>query len=48
MVLQPRTPLALALAQVTALLPRDLERVSQDEALAPLVQLAARRVATGR
>jgi len=47
-VLQPRTPLALALAQVTALLPRDLERVSQDEGLAPLVQLAARRVATGR
>jgi hypothetical protein len=47
-VLQPRSPLALALAQVTALLPRDLERVAADEALAPLVQLAARRVATGR
>jgi hypothetical protein len=48
LVLQPRTPLALALGQVTALLPRDLERVAQDETLAPLVQLAARRVATGR
>ena len=47
-VLQPRSPLAVALAQVTALLPRDLERVAADEALAPLVQLAARRVATGR
>ena len=47
-VLQPRSPLAVALAQVTALLPRDLERVAADEGLAPLVQLAARRVATGR
>jgi hypothetical protein len=47
-VLQPRTPLAVALSQVTSLLPRDLERVAADEALAPLVQLAARRVATGR
>lgn len=47
-VLQPRSPLAVALAQVTALLPRDLDRVAADEGLAPLVQLAARRVATGR
>lgn len=47
-VVQPRSPLAVALAQLTALLPRDLERVAADEALAPLVQLAARRVATGR
>jgi hypothetical protein len=47
-VLQPRSPLAVALAQVTALLPRDLERVAADEGLPPLVQLAARRVATGR
>ena len=47
-VLQPRSPLAVALAQVTALLPRDLERVAADEGLLPLVQLAARRVATGR
>jgi hypothetical protein len=48
LVLQPRTPLALALAQVTALLPRDLERVAGDESLAPLVQMAARRVVAGR
>jgi hypothetical protein len=47
-VLQPRSPLAVALAQVTALLPRDLERVAADDGLLPLVQLAARRVATGR
>ena len=47
-VLQPRSPLAVALAQVTALLPGDLERVAADEGLAPLVQLTARRVATGR
>ena len=47
-VLQPRSPLAVALAQVTALLPRDLERVAADEGLAPLVQMAARRVATGK
>ena len=48
MVLQPRTPLALALTHLTALLPRDLERVAGDEALPPLVQMAARRVAAGR
>ena len=47
-VLQPRTPLAVALAQMTALLPGDLARVAGDETLLPLVQLAARRVATGR
>lgn len=47
-VLQPRSPLAVALGQVTALLPRDLERVAADEGLPPLVQLAARRVATGQ
>jgi hypothetical protein len=47
-VLQTRSPLAVALAQVTSLLPADLLRVAADETLAPLVQLAARRVATGR
>jgi hypothetical protein len=47
-VLQPRSPLGVALAQVTSLLPADLARVAADEGLAPLVQLAARRVATGR
>ena len=47
-VLQPRTPLAIALGQMASLLPADLARVAEDEALLPLVQLAARRVATGR
>lgn len=47
-VLQARSPLAVALAQMTSLLPADLQRVAADETLAPLVQLAARRVATGR
>jgi hypothetical protein len=47
-VLQPRSPLAVALAQVTALLPRDLERVAEDDSLLPLVQMAARRAANGR
>ena len=45
LVLQPRTPLALALGQLSALLPRDLERVAQTPGLAPLVQAAALRVA---
>jgi hypothetical protein len=47
-VLQPRSPLGIALAQVTSLQPADLARVAADESLPPLVQLAARRVATGR
>lgn len=45
LVLQPRTPLGVALAQLTALLPRDLRRVAATEGLAPLVQAAALRVA---
>lgn len=45
LVLQPRTPLALALGQISSLLPRDLERVAASEGLAPLVQAAALRVA---
>jgi hypothetical protein len=45
LVLQPRTPLALALAQLSSLVRRDLERVAATEGLAPLVQAAARRVA---
>jgi len=44
LVLQPATPLALALAQVTSLVPRDLRRVAEAEGLRPLVQAAARRV----
>jgi hypothetical protein len=45
LVLQPRTPLALALGQLSALLPRDLERVAATDGLAPLVCAAALRVA---
>jgi len=43
-VLQPRAPLALALAQVTSLVPRDLQRVAGEAALRPLLRLAAERV----
>jgi hypothetical protein len=45
LVLQPRTPLALALGQLSALLPRDLERVARTDGILPLVQAAALRVA---
>jgi hypothetical protein len=45
LVLQPRTPLALALGQLSALLPRDLERVARMDGILPLVQAAALRVA---
>lgn len=44
LVLQPATPLALALAQVSSLLPRDLRRVAETPGLRPLVQAAALRV----
>ena len=44
LVLQPRTPLALALQQITALVPRDLRRVAENEGLHPLVSLSARAV----
>jgi hypothetical protein len=39
--LQPRTPLPLALLQLSSLLKSDLIRVSQTKGLAPLVQAAA-------
>jgi hypothetical protein len=45
LVLQPRTPLALALAQVSSLVPRDLRRVARAPGLTPLLQAAALRVA---
>lgn len=48
LVLQPRTPLALALGQISSLLPRDLERVARTEGIVPLVQAAALRVARER
>ncbi len=44
LVLQPRTPLALALPRVSSLVPRDLRRVAGDETLRPLVRAAAREV----
>lgn len=47
LVLQPRTPLPLALGLLRSLLKRDLERVSETESLVPLLQLAASRVARG-
>ncbi len=45
LVLQPRTPVAIALAQLTSLQGHDLREVAENPALAPLVQAAAARVA---
>ena len=42
--LQPRTPLPLALQQISMLVPRDLQRVSREPGLHPLVRAAARAV----
>lgn len=47
LVMQARTPLALALAQITSLVHRDLVRVSRTRGLRPLVQAAALRAAQG-
>jgi hypothetical protein len=41
LVLQPRTPLPIALHQIRSLVPRDLRRVAEDETLRPLVRAAA-------
>jgi len=46
--LQPRAPLGVALAQLSSLTRRDLLRVSETAGLAPLVQIAALRVAGER
>jgi hypothetical protein len=43
--LQARTPLGVALAQLSSLLPRDLLRISETPGLLPLVQISALRVA---
>jgi hypothetical protein len=43
--LQPKAPRALALAQLSALVPRDLRRVAEAPGVSPLVQAAAARVA---
>jgi hypothetical protein len=42
-VLQPRTPLPIALAQVSALVPRDLRRLAEAPVV-PLLQIAASRL----
>jgi len=44
LVLQPRTPLGVALGQITSLIDRDLERVAGALGLRPLVQVAAQRL----
>ena len=46
--LQPRAPLALALAQLSALTGKDLARIAGTAGLTPLVQAAAARVAAQR
>jgi hypothetical protein len=48
LVLQPRTPLGVALAQITSLLDRDLDRVGAASGLRPLVQAAALRLLEAR
>lgn len=47
LVLQAKTPLALALSQVSGLVRRDLLRVAETPGLRPLLQAAALRVAAG-
>lgn len=44
LVLQPKTPLALALPRLLALVPRDLRRVAFDTTMRPLVRAAAREL----
>lgn len=44
LVLQPRTPLAIALQQITTLVPRDLRRIDGDARLHPLLRSSARVV----
>ena len=48
LVLQPRTPLPLALQQISSLVPRDLRRVAGEAALRPLVRAAALEVLAGQ
>jgi hypothetical protein len=47
LVLQPRTPVAIALAQLSSLQGHDLRQIAANPSLAPLVQAAAARVAAG-
>ncbi|HWX25082.1 MAG TPA: hypothetical protein VN083_08585, partial [Vicinamibacteria bacterium] len=44
LVLQPRTPLAVALSLLSSLLRADLRRVMDTPGLAPLVRIAAERL----
>ncbi len=44
LVLQPRTPLPLALQRISGLVPRDLRRLAEDSTLHPLVREAAHTV----
>ena len=44
LVLQPRTPLSLSLAQLSGLIPGDLSRVASSSSLPPLIQIAAHRL----
>jgi hypothetical protein len=48
LVLQPRTPVALALAQLTKLVDRDLRAVAEAPGLRGVVQMAARRASAPR
>jgi hypothetical protein len=48
MALEPRCPLGVALAQLTSLLDKDLQRLADASTVAPLVQMAAQRVAGER
>ena len=45
LVLQPRTPLGVSLAQMSSLLPADLVRIANTAELPPLVQITAQRLA---
>jgi hypothetical protein len=45
--LQPKTPLPVALLQISSLVKRDLRRVAEAAELPPLLQMAAQRVADG-
>jgi len=44
LVLQPRTPLPVAMLQISSLVPQDLRRVAETPGLRPLVRAAARAV----
>jgi hypothetical protein len=48
LVLQPQTPLSIALAQLTSLRPRDLRVIGDTPELHPLVRRAALRVVAGQ